>query len=138
MELSPKQKKAIKLLVGGATKAEVTRQLGLSQRTIYNWLENKTFKKEMDRLQNSIEEYDELLLVKSRNPEAEIENLFSVLLYLANHAKNESVKYNSCCYLLDRYLGKPTAKAETTEIMSKEKDVDIDELLKELDEMKKN
>ena len=128
MALNIKQKQGAKLLAEGYTKAEVSRLCKVNPKTVYSWLEKEEFNAEISKHTKKAEK--ELI----NNTRDKMELLFENLLELAIKSKNDSVRYNATTYLIDRQLGKPVAKSENTEIIQdKSEDKDIDELLKELD-----
>ena len=51
--LQEKQMIAIELLCQGKTKAETCREINLSRRTLYNWLNDQEFNAELERLENA-------------------------------------------------------------------------------------
>lgn len=128
MALNTKQKLGAKYIAEGYSKAEVSRLCKVNPKTVYNWLDNGEFNAEVDRLKAIAEKE----LVDSTRDKMEL--LFDNLLDLALKSKNDSVKYNATTYLIDRQLGKPTVKTEeVSKASASEEEIDIDDMLKELD-----
>lgn len=123
--------KAIELILKGNTIADVARIVGVNRKTIYNWLDNKEFKAELDRqttaLKNGI---DKKLL-------SNVEPILDKLLKIALKSNSEKTSLDACIYTLNRIVGTPTNKvADVSESKDNDDDKskDMEDLLKELEE----
>ena len=89
MALNKKQEKAIVLLFEQKTNIEVARIIGVYESTIYRWLNN-------DEFQRELQSYT-LNHVARHLPE-----LINNMIDLANRARSEMVRFNATKDLLDR------------------------------------
>lgn len=118
--LQEKQMIAIELLCEGKPKTEVCKEINLSRRTLYNWLDDLEFRTELDRLEKC----------KKKEAQSTINShvikYISELEKIAFNSKSDKLKSEVLMYLLDRSLGKPTTKTENVNMQNednKENDV---------------
>lgn len=113
--LQEKQMIAIELLCQGKTKAETCREINLSRRTLYNWLNDQEFNAELERLENA----------KKKEAQTTINShaikYISELEKIAFTSKSDKIRSEVLMYLLDRSLGKPTTKTENVTVSKEEK-----------------
>ncbi|NRT90044.1 phBC6A51 family helix-turn-helix protein [Clostridium beijerinckii] len=131
MIIAEKHIQAINLmLMGNLTNANIAKTVGVSEKTIYNWLDNKDFKAELQK------RTDELNSQQTEESRRQILGLMP--LAISNLAEIMSDKSNpkffeTNKYIIDRNLGNTTTKIETsTNDNEKNTDVDIDQLVNEI------
>ncbi|AGF56448.1 phBC6A51 family helix-turn-helix protein [Clostridium saccharoperbutylacetonicum] len=134
MIISDKHIQSINLmLIGNLTNANIAKTVGVSEKTIYNWLDNKDFKAE---LQKRTDEFNSQQTEEGRRqilglmPLA-ISNLAEIMADKSNPKFFETNKY-----IIDRNLGNTTTKIEqaNTDSTGKNTNVDIDQLVNEIKE----
>ena len=126
--LTKKQNEMITMLVEGKSKTEVARELKMSRQTICDWLEKEEIKLEVDRRRQKMCN-DALAGLKGDTKE-----LLEAVKKLAYTADSEAIRLQALNSLLDRSLGKATAKQEI-ELSNTDNntDVDLDSLLEDKD-----
>ena len=126
--LTNKQLDCIELLMDGLNKTTIADKIGISRKTIYKWMENEEFKLELDRRKQKICN-DALSDLKGST-----KDLLKAVEKLAYTAENEGIRLQALNSLLDRTLGKATAKQEI-ELSNADNniDVDLDSLLEDKD-----
>lgn len=126
--LTNKQLDCIELLMDGLNKTAIADKIGISRKTIYKWMENEEFKLELDRRKQKICN-DALSDLKGST-----KDLLKAVEKLAYTAENEGIRLQALNSLLDRTLGKATAKQEI-ELSNTDNnaDVDLDSLLEDKD-----
>ena len=95
-ELTPKQVKALPLLAAGATAAEVSKTLGISQQQMSEWRHDPTFLSALeearrDALSNAYHALHHLA-----------KEAVQTLLVLLRDAQNEQVRLKAAMYVIDR------------------------------------
>lgn len=96
-------------LLEGKTISEIAKSLKVSRQSIYNWLEDKEFIIEMDRLrQQTINQAENKLNGKVATYLDELEAL------ALDSGTSEKVRADVLKYLVNRTLGNTTAKTEVT------------------------
>lgn len=92
--LSAKQEKAVSLLLGNHTIAEVAKQVGVTERTLYNWLRHSDFQERLELEKKKLREqaFDKLRTTLNKAVEC-LENLLE--------SKAESIKLRACQTILD-------------------------------------
>ena len=124
--LTNKQLDCIELLMDGLNKTAIADKIGISRKTIYKWIENEEFKLELDRRKQKICN-DALSDLKGST-----KDLLKAVEKLAYTAENEGIRLQALNSLLDRTLGKATAKQEIELSSNKEaENIDLDTLLDE-------
>lgn len=131
MIINDKHILCIEKLLEGKTISEIAKSKLASRQTIYNWLEDKDFKSEMDRLrQQTITQAENKLNGK-------VELYLDKLEVLAlDEDTSEKVRADVLKYLINRTLGNTTVKTETVDnTKNEEEEFNIEdfklELLKE-------
>lgn len=104
--LHEKQKSAIELLLEGKNKSEVCKEINLSRRTLYNWLDDLEFKSELERLEASKKKEAQTTI------NSHVIKYISELEKIAFNSKSDKLRSEALMYLIDRTLGKPTSKTE--------------------------
>ncbi len=122
--------KAIELLIGGEhTMTRVSELVGVSRQTIYNWLDDDEFKKELDsRLQqvktNAAKQFD-----------AKLDNAIDLYWELATDPKTDKrTKQIALSYWIDRSLGKPVSRTEMSGTTIQDNKVSDEDILSAIDE----
>ena len=124
--LTNKQLEAVDMLMDGLNKSAIADKLKVSRTTLYKWTENEEFKLELDRRKQKICN-DALSDLKGST-----KDLLKAVEKLAYTAENEGIRLQALNSLLDRTLGKATAKQEIELSSNKEaENIDLDTLLDE-------
>lgn len=124
--LTNKQLEAVDMLMDGLNKSAIADKLKVSRTTLYKWIENEEFKLELDRRKQKICN-DALSDLKGST-----KDLLKAVEKLAYTAENEGIRLQALNSLLDRTLGKATAKQEIELSSNKEaENIDLDTLLEE-------
>jgi hypothetical protein len=134
MIISDKHMQVINLmLIGNLTNINIAKTVGVSEKTIYNWLDNKDFKAELQK------RTDEFNSQETENGRRQILGLMPLAIsnlaeIIAN--KNHPKFFETNKYIIDRNLGNTTTKIEQSNIDStgKNTNVNIDDMLNEIKE----
>lgn len=126
MKLTSEHYQAMELIIKGDSMQVVAKELGRSRATIYNWLDNEEFKHELDRRRDKLSN-QAINKVKCR-----IDNYLEDIERIAKTSENDNTRLQAYNMLLDRALGKATAKQEI-ELSNTDNnaDVDLDSLLED-------
>ena len=126
--LNNKQLKAIDMLMDGVNKTAIADKIKVNRTTLYNWLENEEFKLELDRRQQEISRH------ALSDLKGDTKQILEAVKELGYKAESEAVRLSALNSLLDRILGKATAKQEI-ELSNTDNntDVDLDSLLEDKD-----
>jgi transposase-like protein len=115
--LSPKQEEAIVLLLNPQlTRAEIAEKLGIGERTLYSWLQDEKFQRELKAARSK------LLESAIENLKTSLENAVTKLNELVN-SDDERVSLRACALVISFNL--------------KAKDQELDDRLSELEELYK-
>lgn len=119
--LDEKKIRAIDYLVEAKhTKVEIAQLVGVSRRSLYDWLDNEEFRKEWDKRLQEIQTHGMSTLKATLG-----QNIANIIL-LATRAESEKVRLDANQYLIDRVLGKTTTKIDL-EACAKESEKGIDD-----------
>lgn len=118
------------ILSGTMLKQEIADRVGISTRTLSRWENDEEFKAELDTRRKALKKTAENKIINQTN------NLVDKMFDLAYKSTDQRVKYNAIKYLLDRSLGVPTAAKEEDNSDDKEKNKDVNDLKKDLEEIK--
>ena len=126
--LNNKQLQAISMLMDNVQKSEIASKLGVSRTTLYKWIDNEEFKLELDRRQQEISKH------ALSDLKGDTKQILEAVKELGYKAESEAVRLSALNSLLDRILGKATAKQEI-ELSNTDNntDVDLDSLLEDKD-----
>lgn len=126
--LNNKQLKAIDMLMDGVNKTAIADKIKVNRTTLYNWLDNEEFKLELDRRQQEISKR------ALSDLKGDTKQILEAVKELGYKAESEAVRLSALNSLLDRILGKATAKQEI-ELSNADNntDVDLDSLLEDKD-----
>ena len=134
-----KQKsEAISYLVqGGISKGDIAKMVGVSERSLYRWLNDEEFKAE---LQKQAEVFEKQVIKESQTLlRGQLSTSIKGIVEIANNNDNkEETRLKAYQYLVDRVLGNTTTKIEQ-EVNEKKSDakVDIESTLKAIKEKNK-
>ena len=134
-----KQKsEAISYLVqGGISKGDIAKMVGVSERSLYRWLNDEEFKAE---LQKQAEVFEKQVIKESQTLlRGQLSTSIKGIVEIANDNSNkEETRLKAYQYLVDRVLGNTTTKIEQ-EVNEKKLDakVDIESTLKAIKEKNK-
>ena len=130
MQLGEKHYRCIEMIIEGNKITEIAKLLGASRQSIYNWLDDDVFKAELNKQRQEIK----------KQGQDKILSKFDIYLNkihdIALNSPSDNVKLNALEFLVEHVLGKATSKIEQTtkEETKNNKQEDIDDLLKELEE----
>ena len=126
--LNDKQLECIELLMDGANKTAIADKIKVNRKTIYGWLEKEEFKLELDRRKQEISKH------ALSDLKGDTKQILEAVKKLGYEAESEAVRLSALNSLLDRILGKATAKQEI-ELSNTDNntDVDLDSLLEDKD-----
>ena len=126
--LSEKQIQAIELLIEGKKKTEIAKELKIGRTTLYHWFDNSEFTAEWHRREQQL--CDETLNAMKSDVKVLLEQVKTIALT----SENEGMRLQACRELLDRILGKATAKQEIAIDKATESDINLDDIDTLLDE----
>ena len=126
--LNDKQLECIELLMDGVNKTAIADKIKVNRKTIYGWLEKEEFKLELDRRKQEISKH------ALSDLKGDTKQILEAVKELGYKAESEAVRLQALNSLLDRILGKATAKQEI-ELSNTDNntDVDLDSLLEDKD-----
>lgn len=127
MALTDNQKKFIDLYFTGDNMTNIAKRIGVSRQSCYKYLDNDEVKSEMDRRLTEIKSQADKKL------KGKLDVYISKLEEIAFNGKSEKTRADALEYLVDRVLGKTTTKVEDISNDDEKKKVDLDNELKELD-----
>jgi DNA-binding CsgD family transcriptional regulator len=119
------------LVVGGHTKSEIAKIVGIGERTLYNWLNNNEFKAEMHRradiFKSTIKGEAQAYMLNK------IGQAMQNIVDIANNSDSDKVRLDANIWMYEAMLGKPTAKIEQSIDSNKDDNsVDIDTLIDDI------
>lgn len=128
MLLNQKHLDAIEELMKGENISNVAKKIGVSRNSIYNWLDDEGFKRELDKRKQVISKraLDRVNI--------KVNEYLEGIEKIAKTTDNDNTALTAYGMLLDRALGKATAKQEI-ELSNTDNnaDVDLDSLLEDKD-----
>ena len=126
--LNDKQLECIELLMDGVNKTAIADKIKVNRKTIYGWLEKEEFKLELDRRKQEISKH------ALSDLKGDTKQILEAVKKLGYEAESEAVRLSALNSLLDRILGKATAKQEI-ELSNTDNnaDIDLDSLLEDKD-----
>lgn len=130
MQLSEKHYKCIELLIKGYKYTEIAEMVPCNRQSIYNWLEDKDFKVELDKCRHEIKNATKnKVLGKTDTYLSKIEDL-------AFNSTSDNVKLNALTFLWETVYGKATTKIEqNTEVTTGDnKPVNINDMINSIKE----
>ncbi|MCX0389881.1 IS630 transposase-related protein [Clostridium perfringens] len=128
MILAEKHLKAIDLIIEGKNLTDISKILKISRTSIYNWLKDKEFNNELNKRKQEIKSkgMDKML--------CELELHLNNISDLALNSSSDAVRLNASSFYVEHVLGKATTKIEaTTDSKEDEKDMNMDEILAQVD-----
>lgn len=129
--LDQQRLKAIELLVTGETISSTAELVGVTRSTIYKWKEQDDFKYEMERQIAFLKSGIERKLLANVNP------FLDELCKIALKSESDKTRLDAITYCINRLVGTPTKMIqEQTEYRVPAKDMDIDAVLAEIEELK--
>lgn len=128
MLLNQKHLDAIEELMKGENISNVAKKIGVSRNSIYNWLDDEEFKRELDKRKQAISKraLDRVNI--------KVNEYLEGIEKIAKTTDNDNTALTAYGMLLDRALGKATAKQEI-ELSNTDNnaDIDLDSLLEDKD-----
>jgi len=128
--LDERQIRAIELLVSGEhTITRISELVGVSRQTIYNWLDDDEFKKNLD------ERMQQIKTSAAKQFDAKLDKAIDLYWELATDPKTDKrTKQIALSYWIDRSLGKPVSRTEMTDNTTKDNKVSDEDILSAIDE----
>lgn len=130
MQLSEKHYKCIELLIKGYKYTEIAEMVPCNRQSIYNWLDDKDFKAELDKCRHEIKNATKnKVLGKTDTYLSKIEDL-------AFNSASDNVKLNALTFLWETVYGKATTKIEqnTDRSTGDNKPVNIEDMINSIKE----
>ena len=106
MEIDAQKQLAIDLLLSGEKKTDIALKVKCSRVSLYEWMKNPDFKAQMEAQRKDI------IIQADNYITSKIKTYIDKLDSIATTSKDQRVASAACMYLLDRVLGKASAKAE--------------------------
>ena len=128
--LDERKLKTIELLAQGIHYTDISKQVGVSRQTIYDWLKDEEFKAELDRWRQEFINCTRSIFAFNA-PKAARKIVKQI------DSSNEKIANTASQYVCDATCGKPTTKVEQVND-TENKNIDDDILDKELDEVDHN
>lgn len=104
--LNEKQFKSAKLYAEGITPTEISKIVGVSRTTFYEWLKKEEFAREVDKFKT------EIITSAEKSMTSKVEKYIESLEGIALAGRSEKNRVDALTYLLDRVLGKSTTKIQ--------------------------
>lgn len=131
--LKSNQLEAIDYLIAGVkTREEIAKCTGVSDRTVYRWLENDEFKAEWRK---RADEYKSQVRTEvSDRMFSKLGMVMDNIIDLANNSASEKIKLDANVFIWESQLGKATTRIEqsNTDSMNKSIDADIDSAIDDM------
>lgn len=129
MIITEKHYNAIRMILEGSNMTDVAKSCGISRTTLYNWMDDKNFKAELDKAEQGIK------ADLNRNIGSKVKTCIEEMFNLAINSPSDKVRHDSLAYIIDRYLGRPTKVQQDItgeEEMQTNSKADIQEMLKKV------
>lgn len=125
MILNEKHYKCIELLIKGLKYTEISAQVPCSRDSIYRWLEDTTFKAEVDKCRHEIKTQSNSRIL------AKLDTYVDKIEQIAFNSSSDNVKLNALQFLYETVNGKATTKIEqsNTDTTGNKPIADIDNML---------
>lgn len=121
----------IEMLLQGENISDISKKIGCTRQSIYNWKDKPHIKAELDTRRRDLKKSAHNLI--ARDICTYVDNIKD----LANNSTDQRVRLQANKYLIDQCLGSPTAaKEETINTDIGDKDKDSNTLKNELNEIK--
>lgn len=129
MILSEKHYEAMKYMLEGSNISEISKLCNVSRTAIYNWLDDKEFKEELNK------QSEEIKTNADKQITGKLDCYISEMHRIATTGKTDKERRSACEYMIDRVLGKATTKvADVTEDSDNKDKVDnIDDMIANLE-----
>ena len=129
MEIDAQKQLAIDMLLMGEKKVDIALKVGCKRPTLYEWMKNPEFKAQMEAQRKDIlSQADHYITSK-------IKTYIDKLDAIAT-GKDQRMAAQACIYLLDRVLGKASAKVDVRSA-DEEKSPETDDLKNEFAKFRK-
>lgn len=127
MSLDERKLEAIELLIKGENISNIATLVGVSRKTIYNWLEDVEFKAELNALTHDIKQQGKNRITNK------LGNYLDEIESIALTGDSEKCRLDALQYLVNRVMGSPVAvnKLETEEDNPTNKNVSTEDLREE-------
>lgn len=131
MIITEKHYNAIRMILEGSNMTDVAKSCGISRTTLYNWMDDKNFKAELDKAEQGIK------ADLNRNIGSKAKTCIEEMFNLAINSPSDKVRHDSLAYIIDRYLGRPTSKISNIDGYNHDtgaETIDIELILNEIDD----
>lgn len=108
MELTKKHYKCIELLILGLKYTEIAKKVPCSRQSIYDWLKDDDFHKELDRCRQEIKTQGNNRIL------AKVDTYIDKIEEIAFKSSSDNVKLNALQFLYEAVNGKASQKVDTT------------------------
>jgi predicted DNA-binding protein YlxM (UPF0122 family) len=122
MELTKKHYKAIELLILGLKYTEIAKKVPCSRQSIYDWLKDDDFHKELDRCRHEIKTQGNNRIL------AKVDTYIDKIEEIAFNSSSDNVKLNALQFLYESVNGKASQKVDTTITDNRENSNDIGDI----------
>ena len=119
MIVDPIKLECIRLLIEGWKVSEIAKEIGVSRRTIYNWMDKEEFKATLNESMQQIKQEGENAIIK------DLVSYIDNIKWLAIKSKSEKIRLDASTYLVDRVLGKSSSRVEITDDKKEETNIDV-------------
>lgn len=132
MSLDSRKIEAIELIVKGETISNIATLVGVTRKTIYNWLEDVEFKAEVNALTHDLKQQSKNRITNK------LETYLNELESIALTCKSDKTRADALQYLINRAMGSPVAvnKLEVEEDSAAKKNETDEDLREEFQKFK--
>ena len=130
MEMDKRKLDVIEHMIKGEKYTEIAKLCHVSRQAIYNWLDDKDFRAEMDRQIQEIRKQGEQRIT------SKLDTYIGELEKIALNGRGERDKLDALTYLCNRILGNPTNKTQDITDKQEDNNVNQEELTQEFSKFK--
>lgn len=122
--------KMIDMLLSGISIAEIARKLNVSRQTIYAWKSEEIIMAELESRRQQLKKTAQDKIA------SDICTYVDNMKEMANQKTDNRVRFQANKYLIDQYLGSPTAAKEEANTLTGKENIDKNTLKAELEDIK--
>ena len=126
--ITEQQSEMIDYLIAGNNKSDISKLLGISRQTVYEWLKSEEVQAEKQKRLNDIKK-------DAKNKIAtKVDSCLDVIYEIAIKSKDMRTKFQAAKYLCDQFIGAPSTEKPISEeeIPKPKKPIDIDKILEDI------
>lgn len=129
--ITEQQSEMIDYLIQGENKSNIAKLLGVSRQTVHAWTNIAEIKAEKQKRLKDIK-------TSARNRIAtKVDNCIDVIYDIAMKSKDTRTRFAAAKYLCDQFIGSPSTMKENGDKTNDDKNININSLKTELEEIKK-